>query len=119
MLKWVLILTLKMSHGKDQTSTYEDRFSTFEKCEKKGNEIIRKYGGAMKFKCEMRKEEGIMFVYRIENGKFQVGELNGEDFILFKEVGSREEARNLALEKNGIILEEVILEEVVQCVSVN
>lgn len=52
-----------------------------------------------------------MFVYRIENGKFQVGELNGEDFILFKEVGSREEARNLALEKNGIILEEVILEE--------
>ena len=56
-------------------------------------------------------EEGLMFVYRIENGKFQVGELNGEDFILFKEVGSREEARNLALEKNGIILEEVILEE--------
>lgn len=55
MLKWVLILTLKMSHGKDQTSTYEDRFSTFEKCEKKGNEIIRKYGGAMKFKCEWRK----------------------------------------------------------------
>jgi hypothetical protein len=56
MLKWVLILTLKLSHGNNETSQYEDKFSSLEKCERKGNEIIKKYGGAMKFKCEFRKK---------------------------------------------------------------
>ena len=53
MAEWILILTLKIFHGKNEV--YKDGpFKSFEHCIEKGLKDIKPYRGAMTFKCERK-----------------------------------------------------------------